>query len=95
MAAQQQRQTVTSSGIFNHEKHVAASTQSNITITAKGMCTKSSTISAASQVRNSLLLNICHFSLLYISMAVYLSLIVLNLQVTDSFQSCHNKQRCG
>ncbi|XP_023727069.1 sterile alpha and TIR motif-containing protein 1 isoform X3 [Cryptotermes secundus] len=50
MAAQQQRQTVTSSGIFNHEKHVAASTQSNITITAKGMCTKSSTISAASQM---------------------------------------------
>lgn len=50
MAAQQQRQTVTSTGIFNHEKHVAASSQSNITITSKGMC-KSSTISAASQMR--------------------------------------------
>jgi len=49
IAAQQQRQTVTSTGIFNHEKHVAASTQSNITITSKGMCTKS-TVSAASQV---------------------------------------------
>ena len=49
MAAQQQRQTVTSTGIFNHEKHVASSSQSNITITSKGMC-KSSTISAASQV---------------------------------------------
>ncbi|XP_021941773.1 sterile alpha and TIR motif-containing protein 1 isoform X3 [Zootermopsis nevadensis] len=50
MAAQQQRQTVTSTGIFNHEKHMAASTQSNITITAKGMCTKSSVVSAASQL---------------------------------------------
>jgi hypothetical protein len=63
MAAQQQRQTVTSSGIFNHEKHMAASTQSNITITSKGMCTKSSTISAASQVCSPLLVNYYLFGL--------------------------------
>ncbi|KOX68495.1 Sterile alpha and TIR motif-containing protein 1, partial [Melipona quadrifasciata] len=49
MAAQQQRQTVTSTGIFNHEKHIStASSQSSITI-AKGI-SKSSMISAASAV---------------------------------------------
>ncbi|RZF44370.1 hypothetical protein LSTR_LSTR007945 [Laodelphax striatellus] len=41
MAAQQQRQTMTSSGIFNHEKHVTQSSQSNFMMTSKGI-TKSS-----------------------------------------------------
>ncbi|KAG7198926.1 hypothetical protein KM043_015740 [Ampulex compressa] len=50
MAAQQQRQTVTSSGIFNHEKHVASSSQSSITIASKGVTSKSSMLTAASAV---------------------------------------------
>lgn len=50
MAAQQQRQTVTSTGIFNHEKHMAASSQSSITINSKNHSSKSSMISAASAV---------------------------------------------
>ena len=50
MAAQQQRQTVTSSGIFNHEKHMAASSQSSITINSKNLTSKSSMISAANAV---------------------------------------------
>lgn len=47
MAAQKQRQTVTSSGIINQEKHMATSSQSNITITTKGVCTKSMKTSAS------------------------------------------------
>ncbi|KAL2737365.1 NAD(+) hydrolase sarm1 isoform X1 [Vespula maculifrons] len=50
MAAQQQRQTVTSSGIYNHEKHMASSSQSSITIASKGVTSKSSMISAANAV---------------------------------------------
>ncbi|XP_076296862.1 sterile alpha and armadillo motif isoform X5 [Lasioglossum baleicum] len=50
MAAQQQRQTVTSTGIFNHEKHVASSSQSSITIASKGVTSKSSMITAANAV---------------------------------------------
>ncbi|XP_017760972.1 PREDICTED: LOW QUALITY PROTEIN: sterile alpha and TIR motif-containing protein 1-like [Eufriesea mexicana] len=51
MAAQQQRQTDTSTGIFNHEKHIsAASSQSSITIASKGVTSKSSMISAANAV---------------------------------------------
>ncbi|XP_063984471.1 NAD(+) hydrolase sarm1 isoform X3 [Diachasmimorpha longicaudata] len=49
MAAQQQRQTVTSSGIYNHEKHMASSSQSSVTI-AKGVTSKSSMLTAASAV---------------------------------------------
>ncbi|XP_067010666.2 NAD(+) hydrolase sarm1 isoform X2 [Anabrus simplex] len=56
MAAQQQRQTVTSTGIFNHEKH-SSSSQSNITITAKGVCTKSSSMMAAASSQLSQLMN--------------------------------------
>ncbi|XP_043282971.1 NAD(+) hydrolase sarm1 [Venturia canescens] len=50
MAAQQQRQTVSSSGIYNHEKHMASSSQSSITIASKGVTSKSSMITAASAV---------------------------------------------
>lgn len=50
MAAQQQRQTVTSTGIFNHEKHMAASSQSSVTIASKGVSSKASMISATSAV---------------------------------------------
>ncbi|KAG5337909.1 SARM1 protein, partial [Acromyrmex heyeri] len=51
MAAQQQRQTVTSTGIFNHEKHMASSSQSSITIASKsGVSSSKSMISAASAV---------------------------------------------
>ncbi|KOC70905.1 Sterile alpha and TIR motif-containing protein 1, partial [Habropoda laboriosa] len=50
MAAQQQRQTVTLTGIFNHEKHMAASSQSSITIASKGVTSKSSMINAANAV---------------------------------------------
>ncbi|XP_025075858.1 sterile alpha and TIR motif-containing protein 1 isoform X2 [Pogonomyrmex barbatus] len=52
MAAQQQRQTVTSTGIFNHEKHMASSSQSSITIASKSgvSASKSSMINAASAV---------------------------------------------
>lgn len=51
MAAQQQRQTVTSTGIFNHEKHISsASSQSSITIASKGVTSKSSMICAANAV---------------------------------------------
>ncbi|XP_046680809.1 NAD(+) hydrolase sarm1 isoform X4 [Homalodisca vitripennis] len=45
--AMQQRQTVSSTGIFNQEKHhVAQSSQANITITTKGISTKSSLLSS-------------------------------------------------
>lgn len=50
MAAQQQRQTVTSTGIFNHEKHMASSSQSSITIASKSGVSASKMISAASAV---------------------------------------------
>lgn len=50
MAAQQQRQTVTSSGIYNHEKHMASSSQSSITIASKSATTKSAMLTAASAV---------------------------------------------
>lgn len=50
VAAQQQRHTVSSSaGVINQEKHVSSSSQSNITITTKGLCTKS-VVAAASQM---------------------------------------------
>ncbi|EEB10024.1 Sterile alpha and TIR motif-containing protein, putative [Pediculus humanus corporis] len=45
ISQQQQRQTVTSSGIFNHEsKHVAQTSQSNYKITSKGSVISSSQI---------------------------------------------------
>lgn len=50
MAAQQQRQTVTSTGIFNHEKHMAASSQSSVTIASKGVSSKASMLSATTAV---------------------------------------------
>ncbi|XP_011251649.1 sterile alpha and TIR motif-containing protein 1 isoform X2 [Camponotus floridanus] len=50
MAAQQQRQTVTSTGIFNHEKHMESSSQSSITIASKSGVSASKMISAASAV---------------------------------------------
>lgn len=50
MAAQQQRQTVTSTGIFNHEKHMASSSQSSITIAKSGVSASKSMITAASAV---------------------------------------------
>nr|XP_034182017.1 sterile alpha and TIR motif-containing protein 1 isoform X8 [Osmia lignaria] len=51
VAAQQQRQTVTSTGIFNQEKHMlSTSSQSSITIASNGVASKSSMISAASAV---------------------------------------------
>lgn len=50
MAAQQQRQTVTSSGIYNHEKHMATSSQSSFSIASKNLSQKSSMVSAASAV---------------------------------------------
>ncbi|XP_071446702.1 NAD(+) hydrolase sarm1 [Hetaerina americana] len=53
MAAQQQRQTVTQTGMFNQEKHMATSSQSNITITAKSMCTKASSASSSSLIQSS------------------------------------------
>ncbi|GLH04047.1 Sterile alpha and TIR motif-containing protein 1 [Gryllus bimaculatus] len=57
MAAQQQRQTVTSTGIFNHEKHSSSTSQSNITITTKGVCTKSSSSMIATSAQMSQLMN--------------------------------------
>lgn len=42
VAQAQERQTVTSTGIFNHQKHVSSATQSNITITKKNVCSSSS-----------------------------------------------------
>lgn len=50
MSQAQQRQTVTSTGIFNQEKNYQASSQSNFTVTKKGICsstTGSSMISSA------------------------------------------------
>lgn len=50
MAQAQQRQTVTSSGMFNQEKNFQSATQSNYKMTTKGVCsTGSSMISASSQ----------------------------------------------
>uniref|UniRef100_A0A2S2NWH4 ADP-ribosyl cyclase/cyclic ADP-ribose hydrolase n=1 Tax=Schizaphis graminum TaxID=13262 RepID=A0A2S2NWH4_SCHGA len=46
-SAQQQRQTITSSGMFNQEKHIAQSSQSNFTFTKKGICTSSKAVSSA------------------------------------------------
>ncbi|XP_050531606.1 NAD(+) hydrolase sarm1 isoform X2 [Daktulosphaira vitifoliae] len=48
----QQRQTITSSGMFNQEKHIAQSSQSNFTFTKKGMCTSSKALmsTASSQL---------------------------------------------
>lgn len=43
MSQAQQRQTVTSSGIFNQEKNYQASSQSNFTVTKKGICSSSTT----------------------------------------------------
>ena len=50
MASQKERQTVTSTGIFNHEKHMASSSQSSITIASKGVTSKSSMLTAANAV---------------------------------------------
>lgn len=49
VAAAQQRQTVTSQGIFNQEK-LTQSSQSNVTISKKGMCTKSSMVASAAHL---------------------------------------------
>lgn len=50
MAQAQQRQTVTSTGMFNHEKNFQSASQSNYKMTTKGVCsTGSSMISASSQ----------------------------------------------
>jgi hypothetical protein len=46
-SAQQQRQTITSSGMFNQEKHIAQSSQSNFTFTKKGISTSSQAVSSA------------------------------------------------
>lgn len=51
MSSQQQRQTVTASSVYNHEKQ--SSSQSNFTITTKGVSTKSSSMS--SQVSSQLM----------------------------------------
>lgn len=45
----QQRQTVTSTGIFNQEKHVSSASQSNYMITTKGMCSTGSSMITSSQ----------------------------------------------
>lgn len=49
MKQAQQRQTVTSTGIFNQEKHVSSASQSNYMITTKGMCTSGSSMITSSQ----------------------------------------------
>uniref|UniRef100_A0A1B0CHP5 ADP-ribosyl cyclase/cyclic ADP-ribose hydrolase n=2 Tax=Lutzomyia longipalpis TaxID=7200 RepID=A0A1B0CHP5_LUTLO len=48
----QQRQMVTSSGIFNQEKHVSSASQSNFTITKKGISTGASMISSSTRKTN-------------------------------------------
>lgn len=50
MATQQQRQTVTSSGRFNQERHAAASSQSKLTINAKSIRKDLSTVVSCAQV---------------------------------------------
>ena len=52
MATQQQKQTVTSSGRFNQERHAAATSQSKLTINAKSVRKELSVVSS-SQVRQS------------------------------------------
>lgn len=47
IAQAQERQTVTSSGIFNHQKHVSSATQSNFLITKKNVCSSSSSGSSS------------------------------------------------
>lgn len=49
MKQAQQRQTVTSTGIFNQEKHVSSASQSNYMITTKGMCSTGSSMITSSQ----------------------------------------------
>lgn len=51
-AQAQQRQTVTSSGIFNQEKHIASSTQSNFSYTQKGICSTGSNMISSSQMKS-------------------------------------------
>lgn len=49
MKQAQQRQTVTSTGIFNQEKHVSSASQSNYMITTKGICSSGSSMITSSQ----------------------------------------------
>lgn len=49
MKQAKQRQTVTSTGIFNQEKHVSSASQSNYMITTKGMCSSGSSMITSSQ----------------------------------------------
>lgn len=53
MAHAQQRQTVTSSGIFNQEKHMSSASQSNYTITKKGISSIASSSSLCSSSSSS------------------------------------------
>lgn len=53
MATQQQRQTVTSSGRFNQERHAAAASQSKLTVNAKSVRKELSVVSS-SQVKKTL-----------------------------------------
>lgn len=46
IAQAQETQTVTSSGIFNHQKHVSSSSQSNFLITKKNLCSSSTSDSS-------------------------------------------------
>lgn len=51
MKQAQQRQTVTSSGSINQEKHVSSASQSNFTFSTRGMCSSSSNmITSSSQM---------------------------------------------
>lgn len=47
MAKQEGRQTISSQGVTHQETHVAKSSSSKLTITAKGICTKSSSVMAS------------------------------------------------
>lgn len=49
MKQAQQRQTVTSSGIFNQEKHVSSASQSNYMFSKQGMCSSGSSMITSSQ----------------------------------------------
>lgn len=50
MKQAQQRQTVTSSGIFNQEKHVSSASQSNYMFSKQGMCSSGSSMITSSQL---------------------------------------------
>ena len=47
MATQQQRQTVTSSGRFNQERHAATASQSKLTVNAKSVRKELSVVSSS------------------------------------------------